>query len=256
MIYNNIASKYLRIQNYINWRQLKITEKKDVKPAIYSCFRPVWTYNIEKITQYCLNIKYADPKNKLDSLMIQLNSIYLIPQYKQQLLYSTISSLNYFNATSISLKQTLKLNKYKIIYYSELSHFGGDQNYLSPWQKLFRIEKDTAKGYSKEVLTLPLKFGKINLEYHIPFLRSNTVFYFVDYSRYTNSHDILWDYNPHCAQYKYQLDSKYYNLLSCGLGLQMIVPIQHIPPLRLEYSYKTNNVHSFHLKVYKYTIDK
>ena len=254
IIYTHVASKYMYTHNYRRWNQLASLEPFQLSTSLYQeypYFRQVWTHSVEQIIQYHLNLRYNDQENNTNGSGIYFKSIHLIPQGRNQRFYEQLNGLNYSNKTYIGLNKTCNIKNHKIRYAVELAYLFGNREYLPPSQEVIEIEEDIVRGYSKEVFPFPLKFGKINLEYHIPFSARNTVFCFIDYSRYIVNYDISWKHNLCLSRFRYPVDYKHYNQFSCGLGLHVSIPIKQIPPLRLEYSYNFNNKPCIHLKVYK-----
>ena len=254
IIYTNVASKYMYTHNYMRWNQLASFPPLQLNFGLYQkypYFRQVWTYSIEQITQYHLNLRYNDQENNTNRSGVYFRSIHLIPQGRNQIFYEKPNRLNYSNKTYIGLNKICNIKNHKIRYAGELAYLFGNREYLPLSQEIIEIEEDIARRYSKEVFPFPLKFGKINLEYHIPFSVRNTVFCFIDYSRYIVNCDISWKHNLCLSRFRYPVDYKDYNQFSCGLGLHISIPIKQIPPLRLEYSYNSNHKPCIHLRVYK-----
>nr|YP_009628694.1 hypothetical protein [Acrochaetium secundatum]QBX88477.1 hypothetical protein [Acrochaetium secundatum] len=251
IIYTHVTSKYIYALNYVRWNQLLSFKLNSICYQKHlSSFSQGWTYSVEKIVQYHMNlIYYNDQENQTASSGIYVKSIHLIPQGKGQIFYEEPNGLNYSNKTSIGLNKTYNLRNHKLRYAFELAYLFGNRDYLPPSQEIIEIEKNIVRG--KKIFPFPLKFGKINLEYHIPFSVRSTVFCFVDYSRYIVNCDISWKHNLCLSRFRYPVDYKDYNQCGCGLGLHMIIPIKQIPPLRLEYSYNFDNKPCVHLRVYK-----
>lgn len=251
IIYTHIASKYMHTRNYTHWNQLSSLKRGTLFYQKHSYFSQGWTHSVEQITQCHMNFIYNDQETKANGSGIYCKSIHLIPHGKSQIFYDQPNGLNYSNKTSIGLNKTCNLKNHKLQYAVELAYLFGNREYLPPSQEIIEIEENLVRGYSKEVFPFPLKFGKINLEYHIPFSARNTVFCFIDYSRYIVHCDTSWKHNLCLSRFRYPVDYKHYNQFSCGLGLHVSIPIKQIPPLRLEYSYNFNNKPSIHLRVYK-----
>lgn len=251
VIYTHIASRYVHAHNYIRWNQVNIILNDLQTDDIYSFLRQIWTYNIEQLIQYHFKIKYEKDNNEINGPNLQIESIHLIPQGSSQLFYQTKNKLDYSNKTIIKVGRSTSIKSHIINCMCEFVYLFGSKDYLPFSQESLEIGEDIVRGYSKEVFPFPLKFGKINLEYHVPLIDKNTIFCFIDYAKYITGCNISGRNNLRLSQFLYGKDNNFYDRLSYGIGIHIRIPIKQLPPLRLEYVYNLHNKQCLHLRVYK-----
>jgi hypothetical protein len=249
--YTRITSQYVRAHDYIQWYQTNLKVSNSSDNNLYSAFRQIWTHRLEKLLLYHIQIKYTNYIRNTNSFNLSFQSIHLMPQGNSQLSYDYKNKINYSHKTIVKAGHVIKLQAHKVQYTLQLIYLLGTRNNLPLSQESFRIGPDIVRGYARKVFPFPLKFGKINLEYHVPFSKNNTIFCFIDYGKNITNYNELRENHVLMARFLHVRYSNFYQRMSYGLGLHIIIPIRQIPPLRVEFGYNINNGQCIHLRVYK-----
>lgn len=254
-----ISKKYSILYNNISWRNIYLLIDSYPINNLYSSFKQLWLSNIQKFLCFqvrfvCNNISGINYPWK--NIQLILKSIHFIPVMIKKNNRYLNRYLNYSH--NLKLKMIYKKNIYiffigikrqTFIYKLELVTSLGS-NYHFPFSEIFfLLGPDRMRGYKEQVFYLPnLKFIIMNLEYHLFFVKNNSLFTFIDYV-----YDISYTKNDNSMGILYNLDQFNYRL-AYGLGLQIQIPLKQIPPLRIEYGFNINNNYCFHLRINKYYI--
>jgi Omp85 superfamily domain len=254
-----IAKKYSILHNNISWQNIYVLTDSYLINNLYSSFKQLWLSNIQKFL--CFQVRFVyDNISSINypwkNIQLIFKSIHFIPVMIKKNNKYLNRYLNYSH--NLNLKMIHKKNihvffvgikRQIFIYKLEFVTSLGSKHHFPFSEIFFLLGPDRMRGYTEQVFYLPdLKFVIINLEYHLFFVKNNSLFTFIDYV-----YDISYTRNDNSMGILYNLDQFNYRL-AYGLGLQIQTPIKQIPPLRLEYGFNIKNNYCFHLRINKYYI--
>jgi len=248
----SITSKYIYLHNNVRWNQIAFFSDIPSLTKIYSHFRQLWIYSVEELTQFQFNIKYSDFINYFNSKHFCLKSVHFIPTTNSIFSAYECRKLNYSNKIMLNFKQSFNINSGHIFTQKvKIMILMGSKYHLPFSEEFLLIGPDFIRGYGEGTFPFPMKFGKINLEYHVPVKDKNTLFLFIDYAQNITIFNLLNKYKILLSQFSPYTYTNFSKRLSYGIGLQIKIPIKQIPPLRLEYAYNIHNGQSLHIRIYK-----
>nr|YP_009313280.1 Hypothetical protein ORF_4 [Dichotomaria marginata]SCW21534.1 Hypothetical protein ORF_4 [Dichotomaria marginata] len=244
---NNVLFDYRFLKNSIKWTNLN----KLNYSSITSIFRPKCTQVFYSFLKLKIQLLYDYFNiNPLDNFF-NCESIYFIPRsiiHLQKLI--TVNS-QYTNKIIITMKKSIHLYKHLLLFNAQFINVIGPIDYLPYSEEFLIINPQILRGYPQETLHFPSKFAKLTAEYHVPIKKQNSILLFIDYANNIDTSKQSSNYYILPNDLMYLKENNWSTRISYGIGCQIFIPFQQIPPLRFEYAYNIDNGQYFHLRINK-----
>nr|AYR06497.1 hypothetical protein [Rhodogorgon sp.] len=246
----NDSYNYSPIYRNYFWNKLNImlNMKSD-----HCFFKKQTAWITKSYLNYILNYKYNTlnmKKTLVAGKLLNIRSQHVISLINQE------KELNYIKKVhkNLNIRYTHIINISKCIFEKSPNSIIIDIE----MNRLNRIIKYTPKNsyltpiyyWSYNLITSFHKSYNINLEYHIPFRYSSTVFFGIDYFRKFHPPYGIINFNTNFLNLDTEYLSAYtlYNVL-LGTGLQINLPIKKLPPIRLKYNISVNKIRKFSISL-------
>nr|UAT97727.1 hypothetical protein Ahn.fas.Kor.pt_232 [Ahnfeltia fastigiata] len=163
---------------------------------------------------------------------------------------------NYCNELNIKYKQISSIpqilnlrHENALVLCSQLNVLIGNKNYLPFYKDFMLVKPNITDKYSNNLVKPILGFYLLSMEYHILTPYHSSLFIFTEYTKNLK----LMMHNPIQNYIQRDIsDNSFNNFIDgihIGLGVQLNIPIQKIPSLKLEYSINIKGKQSLHTRL-------
>nr|YP_009313486.1 Hypothetical protein ORF_4 [Galaxaura rugosa]SCW21740.1 Hypothetical protein ORF_4 [Galaxaura rugosa] len=197
--------------------------------------------------KFLYNYFYINPTHSF----INCESTHFVPRTMIYLRKFIRISSNCTNKVIITIKKNIYLKKHWLLFHTKLINLIGSVNYLPYSEELLIITPQIIRGYSQETLDFPSRFAKFTVEYNVPIKKQHNFLLFIDYTINKSNNNVFKDYCVLLDNLT-ELQAKTWSTrISYGVGCQITIPFQQIPPLRFEYGYNIHHGQFLHLRINK-----
>nr|YP_009314508.1 Hypothetical protein ORF_4 [Liagoropsis maxima]SCW22762.1 Hypothetical protein ORF_4 [Liagoropsis maxima] len=247
--FKNMIHESILLQNKMRFSFLANHDKMIIQRnnISYSSFIKKWVHNMYSFFRFKVFINYNlfhKIKTQFSPDTYTLEFIHIIPYSK-----TNYKKTSYGTKIIYKMKKSLQLSKNIMVVSIKFINLIGNFKCLPLSEEAFLLSPNTIRGYIEQLIPFPYKFTSLNIDYHLPITKHNTIFIFFDCA-YSQAFEMY--INNHYLHFFRSLLNQQNNSnikISYGLGLQVMTPIKQIPPLRVEYGYNITNSQCFHLRI-------
>nr|YP_009314919.1 Hypothetical protein ORF_4 [Scinaia undulata]SCW23374.1 Hypothetical protein ORF_4 [Scinaia undulata] len=235
------------LNNDIQWTSLRTKNHLFSKKRMVTDLKSNSLFNTQNSFIFDFHLAHQSINNEATGQLLCCQSTITLPRLIG--LYKLVNfAMNYSNKIIVIFKKSLALNKYIANLYIEFISLIGNKHFLPYSEEFLNIDSNIIRGYREETISFPNKLIKLSCEYHYPIKEKSSFFVFIDCMHHASILRVKKDSSSHIS---YNRSNNAFVRISYGIGLQIITPLQQIPPLMIEYGYNIHNGQCFHLRTKK-----